>query len=80
MLQTPTFLPIISSYSQRFPVGVEVFLERLPALVIIMVHSLTGLIPPLGHCQTQRGLKHEGLQPGITSTEFHSDFSFEVSF
>ena len=46
-------------------VRVEVFLERLPALVVVLVHLLAGLLAPLGQGQAQRALEHESLKKTV---------------
>lgn len=46
------------------PVRVEVTAQVLPALVVALVQSLTGLQAPLGHGHAERRLEHEGLKRG----------------
>lgn len=41
----------------------KIFLQFLPALVVILVQLLTGFFAPFGDCQLEAGLKHEGLSP-----------------
>lgn len=36
-------------------------LERLPALVIVLIQTVAGLESPLGDCQAQGRLKHKCL-------------------
>lgn len=46
----------------RFPVWVEVFLQRLPAFVVALVQTLARLKPPLGDRHAEGRLEHEGLR------------------
>ena len=43
-------------------VRVEVLLERLPALEVVLVHLLAGLLAPLGQRQAKGALEHESLK------------------
>lgn len=46
----------------RIPgIGGEVALERLPALVVVLIQTTTGLESPLGDRQTQGSFKHKCL-------------------
>ena len=49
-------MKVISNYLQT-----EVVLDVLPALVVLLVQLVAGLLPPLGDGQLQGGLEHEGL-------------------
>ena len=51
-------LKVIINYLQT-----EVILDVLPALVVLLVKLVAGLLPPLGHGQLQGSLEHEGLRP-----------------
>lgn len=48
-------------HAARFPVWVEVFLQRLPALVVGLVQTLARLKTPLGDRHAEGRLEHEGL-------------------
>ena len=49
-------MKVIISYLQT-----EVILDVLPALVVLLVQLVAGLLPPLGDGQLEGGLEHEGL-------------------